>query len=94
MWSYRLLRQLSEINTHPNITRPQLIRSSQVLSLESVGSTIIARKSFLSDLSFPTRSLILRINPSPGQRALYRQIGKRFFMGDRIQNSTKIRGRV
>ena len=87
MWSYRLLRQLSEINTHPNITRPHVIRSSQVLSLESVGSTIIARKSFLSDLSFPTHSLILRINPYPGQPAVYRQIGKRFFMSDRIQNS-------
>ena len=58
MWSYRLLRQLSES------TRIQTSRGHKsFLSQESVGSTIIARKSFLSDLSFPTLSRILRINP-------------------------------
>ena len=66
MWSYRLLRQLSQINTHPNITRPQVIRSSQVLSLESVGSTIIARKSFSVGPKLPHPQSHPADQPVPG----------------------------
>ena len=48
------------------------------------GSTIIALESFLLDLSFPILSHILQINPCPGQLVAYPQIGKRFFMSDRL----------
>lgn len=72
------------INTHPNITQPQVTRSSRVSNLENGGSTIIALESFLLDLSFPILSHILQINPCPGQLVAYPQIGKRFFMSDRL----------
>lgn len=71
-------------HTHPNITQPQVTRSSRVSNLENGGSTIIALESFLLDLSFPILSHILQINPCPGQLVAYPQIGKRFFMSDRL----------
>ena len=39
---------------------------------------------FLLDLSFPILSHIIQINPCPGQLVAYPQIGKRFFMSDRL----------
>jgi hypothetical protein len=72
------------INTHPNITQPQVIRSSRVSNLENGGSTIIALKSFVLDLSFPILSHIRQINPCPGQLVAYPQTGKRFFTSDRL----------
>jgi hypothetical protein len=78
------------INTHPNITRPQVIRSSRVSNPENDGSTIIALESFLPDLGFPILSHILQINACPGQRAAYHQTGKRFFMSNRPGPATEI----
>ena len=76
-----------QINTHPNITQPQVTRSSRVSNLENCGSTIIALESFLLDLRFPILSHIPQINPCPGQLVVYPQTGKRFFMSDRLRHA-------
>ena len=80
------------IDTHPNITRPQLIRSHN-FEPGGVGSTIIARKSFLSDLASPPAvSSCGSTHPRASGPSTDKLASAS--LGDRIQNSTKIRGRV